>query len=254
MRSPLLLAPLAAVAVAASLAPAAEARHTRATAAYAYFEPATGRDARFEKGTAYVVFRTNRRLAEGRTANDPEVEVRVGGRSGSVFTISRKLRCYAAPVRIENRDKLGLGSRARVRIGRRGTLLDRQMVVERRGAGDARGGRLGCGADRKSRFVLSNLFEVPLVEPRTIFYTANAGPYVTGLRWSRWGTRRALARGTYVSECASCGEPKRLEARVILTRPRQSRSFGARAYTRQCLRTREDGVWTGRDARSGRRC
>lgn len=55
-------------------------------------------------------------------------------------------------------------------------------------------------------------------KPKRIFLTANAGPYLRGLRWTGWGTREARATGTYVSDCASCMGPARRSATVIFRR------------------------------------
>lgn len=51
--------------------------------------------------------------------------------------------------------------------------------------------------------------------PAKIFLTVDAGPYLTGLRWSGWGANRATAKGTYVSTCASCAPPRRRPATVV---------------------------------------
>jgi hypothetical protein len=55
-------------------------------------------------------------------------------------------------------------------------------------------------------------------QPSHIFLTANAGPYLKGLRWSDWGANRATAKGTYVSTCASCAPPGHRHATVVFHR------------------------------------
>lgn len=42
------------------------------------------------------------------------------------------------------------------------------------------------------------------VKPGKIFLTANSGPYLRRLKWTGWGTNKAVGRGQYVYDCASC--------------------------------------------------
>lgn len=64
--------------------------------------------------------------------------------------------------------------------------------------------------------VYFDLFYQEQIKPRRIFFTANSGSYLKNLKWTGWGSRKAVARGLYVSECASCGPPVRRKAKIRL--------------------------------------
>ncbi|MBB6628126.1 hypothetical protein H5V45_12425 [Nocardioides sp. KIGAM211] len=53
-------------------------------------------------------------------------------------------------------------------------------------------------------------------EPRRIFLTANSGPYLKKITWKHWGTEKAVGRGVYVSDCASCPPPAHRKAVITL--------------------------------------
>lgn len=44
------------------------------------------------------------------------------------------------------------------------------------------------------------------VKPSRIFLTADSGPYLKKLKWKGWGTNKAVGRGRFISDCASCGD------------------------------------------------
>jgi hypothetical protein len=46
----------------------------------------------------------------------------------------------------------------------------------------------------------------PSVKPSEIFLTANSGPYLKKIKWTGWGTNKAIGRGRFIADCASCGE------------------------------------------------
>ena len=86
----------------------------------------------------------------------------------------------------------------------------------------------GAGAPRTYYFTM---FGVGEEHPRQIFLTANAGPYLTRLRWSGWGKDATVARGVYRSDCASCPPPRRRQATVRFSHPVVC-DDGARTYAR----------------------
>ena len=101
------------------------------------------------------------------------------------------------------------------------------------------------GADQlrgKGKPVIFTLFGEKMVEPKTIFLTANSGPYLDDLVWTRWGKDGADGEGTYVSECASCGPPQRLDVTVQARRGDRCKRTGGRAFRKvRYTVTREDG-------------
>ena len=64
-----------------------------------------------------------------------------------------------------------------------------------------------------------DMFAHPKVAPKRIFLSANAGPWLKALDWTGWGSDEAVARGVYVSDCASCPPPAKRKATVTFTRP-----------------------------------
>ena len=242
--------------LAAALAPAVPAVATaatpKATGAYVYFKRTEGRLAKYEKGNAWVVFRTDAALPEQQRNVDLLAEV--GSRSGSSFVLSHTLHCYGVRVTVQRGDRLTVGSRVRVRIGKGGSILDRRMTVGARRSGSSIGRPLGCDADPRTRVAYSGLTQQPEFEPFRVFYSADAGPYVDELQWTGWGTSEATGSGTYISDCASCGPPERYPAQIVLGHPRYEAADGFTFYTSECLRKLIDGVWTGRDVRTGKAC
>jgi len=63
------------------------------------------------------------------------------------------------------------------------------------------------------------MFGTGQAQPRQIFLTANAGPYLKRLSWTGWGEDVAVATGVYRSDCASCPPPKRRTATVRFSDP-----------------------------------
>lgn len=57
----------------------------------------------------------------------------------------------------------------------------------------------------RRRVVIFNLTPTPLVKPDRVFFQADAGPYLTMLKWSGWGTRRATGRGRWILDCSHGG-------------------------------------------------
>jgi hypothetical protein len=230
----------------------APAAVTKVTGAYVYFKKSEGQSARYEKGNAWLIFRTDRALS----AKQGWVQVRatIGSGHGSMFTISREQHCYGARVTVDRGAQLGVGTRARVTIGQAGSLLSRRLTLAARKAGDARGKPLGCTADPKSLIATSGPPGLPEIEPSMVFSSANAGPYVEKLAWTGWGTPEATGSGTYVSDCASCGPKEILPAEIVLSVPRYFAGDGVTYYTRECLRKLRDGVWTGKDVATGAAC
>jgi hypothetical protein len=95
-------------------------------------------------------------------------------------------------------------------------------------------------ADKKP--AIFDLFGGKMVEPETIFLTANSGPYLDELVWSEWGKSGASGAGTYVSECASCGPPERLDVVVEAKRADRCKKKGGKAFrTVKYTVTRADG-------------
>jgi hypothetical protein len=107
------------------------------------------------------------------------------------------------------------------------------------------GGATGAAAETQraaKKPVIFDLFGQKMVEPETIFLTANSGPYLDELVWSKWGKQGASAAGTYVSECASCGPPERLDVVVEASRADKCKKKGGKAFrTVKYTVTRADG-------------
>ena len=104
-----------------------------------------------------------------------------------------------------------------------------------------------------SKPVIFDLFGTKLVEPETIFLTANSGPYIDDLVWSKWGRKGAKGTGTFVSDCVSCPPPDRRAAEVKLGKAVNCRRRGGKVFRRFKLTTGADytgepktiGVYTG---------
>jgi hypothetical protein len=78
------------------------------------------------------------------------------------------------------------------------------------------------------------------VKPATVFLTADAGPYVRKIKWSRWGSKRAVGHGQYVSTCASCAPPRHRAATITLTKLASCHKHGGSSYKVGTLRTGAD--------------
>jgi hypothetical protein len=209
---------LAALAVIVTAAPAAAAPKVTGVAAYLR----TTKDST----ATVVVFRTDAALPF-KLAGFPTTSVRIGGGDASTEDVSPSLHCYQAQVYGGR-----VGQRVRVRIGRKGSLLDRAVRVQRLTPAIARGGTLGCAADLASTAVIFNMYPPPLVQPGRFFFTANSGPYLKDLVWTGWGTPTATATGTYVSDCASCGPPQTYAVTATVDRLANCPAVGAKYYTR----------------------
>ena len=95
-----------------------------------------------------------------------------------------------------------------------------------------------------------DLFYTGTVAPKRIFFTANSGPYLRGMKWEGWGTKRTVGRGVYVSKCASCAPPKRRAAKVVLSKRRYCEAQDVYYYKRGIL-TRKPSEGQDRKARIG---
>ena len=62
-----------------------------------------------------------------------------------------------------------------------------------------------AGAQSGKKVVYFDYHYQPSVKPTSIFLTANSGPYLTKLKWTGWGTEKAVGRGRFIADCASCG-------------------------------------------------
>jgi hypothetical protein len=56
-----------------------------------------------------------------------------------------------------------------------------------------------------------------VTEPRRIFTAYSSAPYLRGLTWEGWGTRKAVGTGRWMSDCASCPPPHERGATVTLS-------------------------------------
>jgi hypothetical protein len=224
---------LATTAVLLVLAPSAQAK-PEVVSAIAYFQPTHGNLRELQRGNLRITFRTDRPL--GRKAF--EQGIAMDGSFGYVHRISRSERCYGGMVHVDPKAKVP--GRVRVRLGNRGRLFDALLDVKKMRRNYINGAPLGCGADRRTRVHMFNLFETPMWAPRQIFFTANAGPYVEDLGWRGWGSERAVGRGVYVSTCASCGGPETRPAKLIFTNSVRCGEYGGRVYRSGILETRTD--------------
>lgn len=77
----------------------------------------------------------------------------------------------------------------------------------------------GPATSATPKTVLFNMYAHGYVKPRTIYLSADAGPYLRKLTWQDWGSATAVGEGVYVSACASCAPPKRRAATVTLSKP-----------------------------------
>ncbi len=197
---------------------------THVTGAYVYFTSATGAARKFQSGTDWFTFRTDRALAPAHVA------VKIAGQDAYPFVISTRLHCYGAVADVARGDRGLPGGRVLVTLGQRPVIYSRRLLVQRLRAGLPRGAALGCGADSASRVELFNLTEVPEVEPGSYFLTADAGPYVRDISWTGWGTERAVGTGTFVNDCAICGPRAITGATLILEHPVPCPTVGGLVY------------------------
>ncbi len=77
------------------------------------------------------------------------------------------------------------------------------------------------------------------VEPRVINTAYSSAPSIRGISWKRWGTAKAVGRGVYVSDCASCPPPKRRAARVVLRGLVACEKDDTRTYRRAVVKVSE---------------
>lgn len=68
------------------------------------------------------------------------------------------------------------------------------------------------------------------VKPSTIFLTANSGPYLKKLKWTGWGTHKAVGRGRFISDCASCGEYENRKVTITFRKPIYCKAIKVRIY------------------------
>jgi hypothetical protein len=88
------------------------------------------------------------------------------------------------------------------------------------------------------KVVFFGLYPEPEVKPARIFLTANAGPYVKDIRWTGWGTAKAIGKGTFISDCASCGEKESKPATLTFRRTVSCKQRGVRIYAYQRLQVK----------------
>lgn len=225
---------IAALSLSPAVAPASAASKTRVVSAIAYFQPTTGSLRKFQRGNLQVVFRTNRALPA-----QPEFgDVTYGGATEYRHTISESAHCYGARSFIDADEKVP--GRIRVKIGKDGKWLDTRLTVQKMRSTYVNGAALGCGVDRRTRVQLYNLTETPSWAPEDYFLTANSGPYIEDIGWTGWGSERAVGRGAFVSQCASCGEPETRPAKIILRDSVRCPEYGGRVYRVGILETRND--------------
>ena len=99
----------------------------------------------------------------------------------------------------------------------------------------ALGGATGTAAETTKaakKPVIFDLFGTEMVEPERIFLTANSGPYLDDITWSRWGKDGADGEATLVSDCASCAPPERRAATIRLRRVDTCPKRGGLAFRR----------------------
>jgi hypothetical protein len=80
----------------------------------------------------------------------------------------------------------------------------------------AMGSPAGASGKQFKKTVFFDMYYEGQVKPNRIFTTANSGPYFKKLKWKDWGENRAVARGRFISDCASCGEKENKPARVYM--------------------------------------
>jgi hypothetical protein len=209
---------------------------------YVFYSPAP-KDPDYA-GYAVFVFRTTKALP----TKEGEVTVKavVGGSTDYLFAISRQLHCYgvSVPVRRDagKRARGRVGDRVRVLLGAGGRIADHRFTVHAQRKGYFRGAPLGCGADPKSKVVQHTPSGFPYVEPYDIFFAANAAPYLHAIAWTGWGTERATGTATYISECASCGDPVRRAVTVIAEQLEPCPARDVSVYASYRMEWVEDGV------------
>lgn len=85
-------------------------------------------------------------------------------------------------------------------------------------------------ATHPAKTVFFDMYYNPKVTPIRIFMTANSGPWMKGLHWDGWGDRKAVGRGAWISDCASCLGPDRRKVRITLTKRVYCRAQGVHTY------------------------
>lgn len=75
-----------------------------------------------------------------------------------------------------------------------------------------------------------NLNNTPQYKPTRFFLTASSGPYVKKIRWTNWGENRAIGRGRFISDCASCGKKENKPAKIVLWKKVNCKAYGVYSY------------------------
>ncbi len=88
-----------------------------------------------------------------------------------------------------------------------------------------------AAAARAPKVVYFSLGSVT-VRPKRIFTAYNSSPYLKRLHWSKWGGKKAVATGIYLSDCASCYGPDRRHGVVTLSHLVTCRNVDYRTYRR----------------------
>lgn len=88
----------------------------------------------------------------------------------------------------------------------------------------------GPATSAQPKTVYFDLFYQPHVTPKRIFVTASSGPWMKNLHWEGWGTRKAVAHGAWISDCASCPGPDRRKVKLTFTKPVYCQAQGVRTY------------------------
>lgn len=90
----------------------------------------------------------------------------------------------------------------------------------------------------KPKVVYFNLGQ-PEVKPKRMFTAFNSSPYLKKLDWKKWGGRKSVATGIWMSDCASCPGPDRRDAVVRLTRRVTCDNVDYRTYRRAVVTVSE---------------
>jgi hypothetical protein len=76
-----------------------------------------------------------------------------------------------------------------------------------------------------------NLFDDPLIKPKTVSLTANSGPYLEEVRWSGWGKKTSKATAIFVDNHGNApGAAERRPALITVSRPKYCAKHKVYAY------------------------